>query len=181
MSVDFPALGRPTSPTSANSFNSSLSDRSSPSVPVSNSVGVRLVDVAKWLLPSTAPAPVGSYKSLSRGDQVCQHLTGLIIEDDGADGKGHYHILSGSSGAIGCATLATDFRFVVFLVPEVEERGHARRRFKYDIAAVAAVATVRSAARHEFFASKTAGAVAAAAGFDMDTDFIDKHRRTVSA
>jgi hypothetical protein len=76
--------------------------------------------------------------------------------------------------------LATDFCFVVFLIPEVEERGHARRRFKHDIAAVAAVATVRPAARHELFAPKTACAVAAAAGFDMDTDFIDKHRRTVS-
>jgi hypothetical protein len=69
----------------------------------------------------------------------------------------------------------------VFLVPEVEERGHARRRFKHDIAAVATVATVWPAARHEFFAPKTACAVAAAAGCDTDTDFIDKHRRTVLA
>jgi len=52
--------------------------------------------------------------------------------------------------------------------------------FKYDTSAVAAVATVRPAARHELFAPKAACAVAAAAGFDMDTDFIDKHRRTVS-
>jgi hypothetical protein len=68
----------------------------------------------------------------------------------------------------------------VFLVPEVEERGHARRRFKYDVAAVAAVATVRPAARHEFFAPKAARAITTAAGCDMDADFIDKHRCTVS-
>jgi hypothetical protein len=122
-----------------------------------------------------------TYKSLSRDDQVCQHFTGLIIEDDGADGKGHHHILSGPAGAIGCAALATDFRFVVFLVAEVEERGHARRCFKDDIAAVAAIATIRPAARHEFFAPKTARAVAAAAGSDLNTDFVDKHRRTASA
>jgi hypothetical protein len=133
------------------------------------------------VIPSPAPAPVSSHEPLSRGDQVGQDLIGLIIEDDGADRKGHHHILSGSSGAIGRASLATDFCFVMFLVPEVEERGHTRRRFKHDITAVAAVATVRPAARHEFFAPKTACAVAAAAGFDMDTDFIDKHRRTVSA
>jgi hypothetical protein len=124
---------------------------------------------------------VSSYKPLSQGNQVGQHLIGLIIEDDSADRKGHHHILFGSSGAIGGASLTTDFCFIVFLVAEVEERGHARRRFKHDIAAVPAVATVRPATRHEFFATKTAGAVAAAAGFDMDTDFIDKHRRTVSA
>ena len=133
------------------------------------------------IVPSSSPASVSCHEPLSRCDEVGQHFIGLIIEDDGADRKGHHHILSGSSGAIGGATLATDFCFIVFLVPEVEERGHARRRFKHDVASVAAIATVRPTARHEFFTPKTAGAVAAAAGCDMDTDFIDKHRRTVSA
>jgi hypothetical protein len=72
----------------------------------------------------------------------------------------------------------TDFRFVVLLVSEVKERGHARRRLKHDIAAVAAVPAIRPAAGHELFAPKTACAVAASAGCDTDTDFIDKHRRT---
>jgi hypothetical protein len=124
---------------------------------------------------------VSSDKPLSRGNEVGQHLIGLIIEDDGADGKSHYHILSGSPRAIGGASLPTYFCFVVFLVPEVQKRGHTRRRFKHDITAVPTVATVRPSARDEFFAAKTACAVAAAAGFDKDTDFIDKHRRTVSA
>ena len=132
------------------------------------------------IIPSSAPAPVSSHELLSGGDKIGHHLIGLIIENDGADRKGYDHILSGSSRAIGGASLAAGFCFVVFLVTEVEERGHARRRFKYDIAAVAAVATVRPAARDEFFAPKAACTVAAAAGFDMDTDFIDKHRRTAS-
>jgi hypothetical protein len=72
----------------------------------------------------------------------------------------------------------TDFRFVVLLVSEVKERGHARRRLKHDIAAVAAVPAIRPAAGHELFAPKTACTVAASAGCDTDTDFIDKHRRT---
>jgi hypothetical protein len=74
----------------------------------------------------------------------------------------------------------TDFRFVVLLVPEVKERGHARRSFKHDTAAVAAVPAIRPATGHELFAPKTACAVAASTGCDMDTDFIDKHRCTVS-
>jgi hypothetical protein len=96
------------------------------------------------------------HKPLSGNDQVGQHLAGLIVGDDGADRQGHHDIFACSSGAIGSATLAADFCFIVFLVPEVEERGHARRRFKYDIATMATVATVGSAARHEFFAPKTA-------------------------
>ena len=131
-------------------------------------------------IPSPPPAPACCHKLLSSGNQVGQHFACLIIEDDGADRKGHDHILSGPSGAISCASLAADFCFVVFLVPEVEERSHARRRFKHDIATVAAVTAVGPAAGHELFAPKTACAIAASAGFDMDTDFIDKHRRTVS-
>jgi hypothetical protein len=107
-------------------------------------------------IPSSASASVSAHELLSWGNQVGQHLTCLIIEDDGADRKGHHDILAGSSGAIGGTSLATDFCFVVFLVPEVEERGHARRCFKHDITAVASVAAVRPAAGHELFASKTA-------------------------
>jgi hypothetical protein len=68
---------------------------------------------------------VSSHELLPGGDQIGQHLIGLIIENDGADRKGYDHILSGSSGAIGGASLATGFGFVVSLVPEVEECGHA--------------------------------------------------------
>ena len=132
------------------------------------------------VIPSSPPAPVSSHELLSGVEKIGQHFTGLIIENDSADRKGYDHILSGFSGAISGASLAAGPCFVVVLVPEVEERGHARRHFKHDIAAVAAVATVRPTARHEFFASKAACAVAAAAGFDMDTNFIDKHRQTVS-
>jgi hypothetical protein len=77
--------------------------------------------------------------------------------------------------------LAADLCLVVFLIPEVEECGHARRGFKHDIAAVASIAAVRAAARDEFFSPKTACTIAAAPGFNMDTDFIDKHWCTVSA
>jgi hypothetical protein len=105
----------------------------------------------------------------------------LIVVDDGADRKGYDDVLSGSSRAIGGASLATDFCFVVFLVPEVEERGHARRGLKHNIATMAAIAAVRPAARDELFAPKTAGSVTAVSGFDMDTDFIDKHQGTISA
>jgi hypothetical protein len=126
------------------------------------------------------PAPASCHKLLSSGNQIGQHLTCLVIEDDSPDRNGHHHILAGPSGAISRASLATDFCFVVFLVSEVKERGHARRRFKHDIAAMAAVPAVRPAARHELFAPKTACAVAPSACCDTDTDFIDKHRRTVS-
>jgi hypothetical protein len=118
---------------------------------------------------------MSSHELLPRGDQISQHLIRLFIEDHSADGKGYNHILSGSSGAIRSATLATDLSFVVFLVAEIQKCGHARGRFKQNVAAVTAVTTVRPAARDKFFAPKTACAVTTTAGFDMDMDFIDKH------
>src|SRR6185436_5391875 len=51
MSVDLPALGNPTRPTSASSFSSSRSRRSWPGRPGSCSVGAWCVDVAKRALP----------------------------------------------------------------------------------------------------------------------------------
>jgi hypothetical protein len=48
-------------------------------------------------------------------------------------------------------------------------------RFEPDIAALAAVAARRSAARHEFFAPESRYAVAAVAGFDFNFCAINKH------
>ena len=47
-----------------------------------------------------------------------------------------------------------------------------------DIAAVAAVASIRPAAGHEFFAAKTLAPAAAAPGDDPNDGMVDKHQRT---
>src|SRR5690242_2148553 len=51
MNVLLPALGKPSRPTSAKTFNSSLSSRSSPGVPGVKRRGARLVELLKWMLP----------------------------------------------------------------------------------------------------------------------------------
>src|SRR5206468_1602968 len=57
MSVDLPALGKPTSPTSARSFNSSRRSFSSPGSPGWTLRGARFVEVAKCALPSPPRPP----------------------------------------------------------------------------------------------------------------------------
>ena len=49
--VDLPALGSPTSPTSAISFSSSRNSFTSPGSPFSANLGARCVEVVKRLLP----------------------------------------------------------------------------------------------------------------------------------
>ena len=64
--VDFPTLGNPNSPTSANNFNSNINSFSIPFSPSLANLGACLVDVAKWLLPFP-PFPPGSIFSTCPG------------------------------------------------------------------------------------------------------------------
>src|SRR5204862_171455 len=57
MSVDLPALGKPTRPTSARSFSSRRRSFSSPGSPGWTLRGARLVDVAKCALPRPPRPP----------------------------------------------------------------------------------------------------------------------------
>src|SRR6185295_1365841 len=77
MSVDLPALGKPTRPTSASSFISSRRSFSSPGSPGCTLRGARLVDVAKRALPMP-PRPqrvpgVGGLLVHERADRNRQH------------------------------------------------------------------------------------------------------------
>ena len=56
----------------------------------------------------------------------------------------------------------------------VEERVEVGVGDEVDRAAVAAVAAVRAAARHELLAAEAHGAAPAVAGRDVDVDFVDK-------
>ena len=56
-----------------------------------------------------------------------------------------------------------------------DERGQAGIGLDHDVAAVTAVAAVRTALRHMGLAAKRHAAGAAVAAFDMDAYFIDEH------
>ena len=67
------------------------------------------------------------------------------------------------------------FRPPMFAMDQCRESIHAWFRHNEYAAAVAAVAAVRPAARHVFFAAKTHTAVSAAARFNFDMDAVDEH------
>ena len=62
-SVDFPAEGKPTRPTSAKTFNSNLRLRISPGSPFSDNSGAGLAGVAKWMLPRPPRPPLATTSS----------------------------------------------------------------------------------------------------------------------
>ena len=61
------------------------------------------------------------------------------------------------------------------LEPEIEEGVEVGAGDEVDDAAVAAVAAVGPAARHELLAAEAQRALAAVPGRDVDLDFVDKH------
>src|SRR5271163_298441 len=68
---------------------------------------------------------------------------------------------------------ASSFEFAIVTV--TQQRVVVRIRFDVDVAALAAIAAGRSAARDVLLPAKRDAAVAAVAGFDGDFGFIRKH------
>ena len=88
------------------------------------------------------------------------------------------NILPVSAGAaLGSAHLA-GLGLILASETEIEQRGHMDVDGKNDVAALPAVAAVRSAGRDIFFPVKGHAAVAAAARFDQNVYDIDKHQVT---
>ncbi len=109
-------------------------------------------------------------------DQVREDFTCLVIVDHGADRQRDDDGFSPAPRAVRAATGFSVLRLVMSLVAEVEEGGEPVGGCEHDIAAVSAVSSVRAAAGNEHFPAETAAAVAAATGFDGNSDFIDEHR-----
>ena len=85
ISVDLPALGNPTSPTSASSFSSSRSFFSSPGH-AGFVLGRRLVSGGgEVLIAASAAAAFGDDEAVARRGEIVQQLAGLGVVDDRAD------------------------------------------------------------------------------------------------
>src|SRR5258708_1192219 len=163
MSVDFPALGNPTRPTSASSFSSSRSRRSSPGRPGSCSVGAWCVEVEKRALPRPPRPPCatrnrspGALKSCSFSPVSPPYPT-LV--------PGGFVALAMGSG----------LGLVLGVETERKKRVLVLAGDEINIAAAAAIAAARTSARDILFAAKSQTAIAAVAGLYVDPDFVNEH------
>ena len=125
-----------------------------------------------------APAPVsptGDDKGLVLSDHVRDHRAGLPVLDDGPGGDADHQV----GGVPPVHVLALSVRAVPgpvqVLVLEIEQGALARVDLQDDMAAVASVAAVRTAARHVLLAPETAASVAAASGLHVNSRKVDEH------
>jgi hypothetical protein len=78
------------------------------------------------------------------------------------------------AGAVLAHAVAALLRLEVLLVAIVEQRIEVRHAFEDDIAALAAVTTVRSAELDVFLAAEADAAIAAVAGAYIDLGFVEE-------
>ncbi len=175
MSVLLPALGNPSRPTSASSFSSSSSRRSSPGVPSWAKRGVCRVEVAKFMLPSPPRPPramttawhPGSARSARSSPESWSRIS--VPDGDAQD-----EVVGRGPVAVAPHPVLPVPRPVVLLVPVVEQRGQPGVRLEDDRAAVAAVTAGGTAAVDELLPAEGHGAVPAVASLHLDGDLVDE-------
>src|ERR1700748_1835783 len=147
ISEDLPALGKPTSPTSATVFSSRMRSRCSPGSPLSANPGALRRGLARAALPRPPPPPAGRRDEPGADpDQVGENLTvrGLDLgpvrhRDDQVGGVG-----AGPVRALSLPAVAGPSNRPAV---EVEQGGRAGLYLEDHVTAAAAVAARRAAQR----------------------------------
>jgi len=106
-----------------------------------------------------------------------QPLAGRFVVDHGADGHQQLDRLALRAGPVAAFAVPAALGFVLGIKTELEKRVLVLGRDQRNIAAPAAIAAARSAARHVFFTAKGQAAIAAVAGLHQDSSFIDEQLR----
>jgi hypothetical protein len=123
---------------------------------------------------TTAPAASGE-EALAGLREVEELLTGVGVEDDGADGYGEDRWNARAAVAIGPFAVASALGLEFTIVTIAKKRVVVRVGLDVDVATIATVATRRAAARDIFFATEGHAAVATIAGLHDNFCFISEH------
>ncbi len=107
-------------------------------------------------------------------NHVEQFFSGVGVGDHSAYGNAEINVFSSGAVAIGAAAVFPFFCVKTARVPEVDQRIDVAVRSHPHAAAAATVTAVGPALRDELFTTKRCAAIAAVAGGDVDSRFIDK-------
>ena len=102
-------------------------------------------------------------------------LSRVIVVKDRSYRNFKNDVFALAPGLVRAFAVTPALRFVLGIEAEVHEGVVALAGFHVDVAAFAAIATGRSAARNIFLAPEGNAAVPAAASFNPDFSFVDEH------
>src|SRR5438552_14752316 len=124
---------------------------------------------------ASASATASNYDALIRIRVVVNFLSRFIVVQDRSHRNFKDDVFALAAGFVRAFTVAPALRFVFGIEAEVHQRVVALAGFHVDVAALAAIATGRSAARNIFLAPEGNAAVPAAASFNPDFSLVDEH------
>ena len=156
MRLDLPALGMPSSPTSASTINSSsrvrLLARRTVGKLARRAIGAALeVDVAQAVV-----AALGHQQTLSVGQHLADHLFGIHVLDPGTHRDPHQQILALAPGHLAPHAVLAPLGTMVTGVTEIHQGVQSLVTHQVDAAAVAAVTAVGTTLGDVFFTAKLA-------------------------
>ena len=123
---------------------------------------------------SAAPA-ARDHDAFIGAREVVNFLARVLVVNDRADRHLQHNVFAIAAGFVRAFAVPSALGFVFRIEAEMHERVVALARFHPDVAALAAIAARRPAARHEFLPPERHAAVAAIPGLDSNFGFIDKH------
>jgi hypothetical protein len=125
---------------------------------------------------ASAFAPARSDESHARARQVCQQVARVGVVDQRTDRHAQRDRLAVAPLAVAPTAVPAAAGLVASLVVEVEQGAEVRVRDQHDAAAVAAVAAIRSSARHMLLTAERDTPVPAASRLHLNHRLVDKHR-----
>src|SRR6185369_9422300 len=129
----------------------------------------------KVLVAASATPAVGNNNALVRLAEVVHPLPcGLVIKN-GAHRDFEDHAFAIASGTVGAFAVASALTLVFRIETEVDQRIVPLAGFHYDVAAVAAIAAGRAAARDKLLPAKGHASVATVASLNANDCFVNKH------
>ncbi len=149
MKVDLPAFGMPSIPTSANSISSSCRSRLSPGTHgflTRRTVNGRF----ETGVAQTVPAAFRHHQTLTVFGHIAHGLAGALIDNPGADRHFYRHVFTALTGTVAALTILPTFGAERFFKTVVDQGVQVLVRFQPDIAAIAAIAAIRTAFRIYF-------------------------------
>jgi hypothetical protein len=136
----------------------------------------RLIDGGgKGLVSPAATASVSDRDLLARLGQIAQDMAPVAVEDEGSGRDGYKEITATLAVTIGAAAGPARLGPPMLAMHDLGQAVGAGHGLDGDVAAVAAVAAVRPAARHVLLAPEAATPTAAVAALHIDNHAIDKH------
>src|SRR5471032_1587113 len=129
----------------------------------------------EMLVAASAPAAARHREALIGVSEIVEPLAGHLVIYHGAHRDLHLDGVAFGAGPLAAFAVAAALGLVLRVETEMQQRVGLLAGHQNHIAAAPAIAAARTAARDVFLPAECQAAVAAVAGLDQNSDFVNKH------